>query len=386
MRNNPLIPESKLPALGTTIFTQMSALAQQHQAINLSQGFPDFDGPRYLQERLAYHVAQGANQYAPMTGVQALREAIAEKTAALYGHQPDVNSDITVTAGATEALYAAITALVREGDEVICFDPSYDSYAPAVELSGGVLKRIALQPPHFRVDWQAFAALLSDRTRLVIVNTPHNPSATVWQEADFAALWQAIADREIYVLSDEVYEHICFADGGHASVLKHSQLRERAVAVSSFGKTYHMTGWKVGYCIAPAAISAELRKVHQYLTFSVNTPAQLALADMLRAEPQHYRELPAFYRARRDVLVNALRESKLELLPCEGTYFLLADYSAISDLDDVAFCQWLTKEVGVAAIPLSVFCADPFPHKLIRLCFAKQESTLLAAAERLCTL
>ena len=386
MRNNPLIPESKLPALGTTIFTQMSALAQQHQAINLSQGFPDFDGPRYLQERLAYHVAQGANQYAPMTGVQALREAIAEKTAALYGHQPDVNSDITVTAGATEALYAAITALVREGDEVICFDPSYDSYAPAVELSGGVLKRIALQPPHFRVDWQAFAALLSDRTRLVIVNTPHNPSATVWQEADFAALWQAIADREIYVLSDEVYEHICFADGGHASVLKHPQLRERAVAVSSFGKTYHMTGWKVGYCIAPAAISAELRKVHQYLTFSVNTPAQLALADMLRAEPQHYRELPAFYRARLDVLVNALRESKLEILPCEGTYFLLADYSAISDLDDVAFCQWLTKEVGVAAIPLSVFCADPFPHKLIRLCFAKQESTLLAAAERLCTL
>ncbi|WP_312121167.1 pyridoxal phosphate-dependent aminotransferase [Kosakonia cowanii] len=386
MRNNPLIPESKLPALGTTIFTQMSALAQQHQAINLSQGFPDFDGPRYLQERLAYHVAQGANQYAPMTGVQALREAIAEKTAALYGHQPDVNSDITVTAGATEALYAAITALVREGDEVICFDPSYDSYAPAVELSGGVLKRIALQPPHFRVDWQAFAALLSDRTRLVIVNTPHNPSATVWQEADFAALWQVIADREIYVLSDEVYEHICFADGGHASVLKHPQLRERAIAVSSFGKTYHMTGWKVGYCIAPAAISAELRKVHQYLTFSVNTPAQLALADMLRAEPQHYRELPEFYRARRDVLVNALRESKLELLPCEGTYFLLADYSAISDLDDVAFCQWLTKEVGVAAIPLSVFCADPFPHKLIRLCFAKQESTLLAAAERLCTL
>lgn len=386
MRNNTLIPESKLPALGTTIFTQMSALAQQHQAINLSQGFPDFDGPRYLQERLAYHVAQGANQYAPMTGVQALREAIAEKTAALYGHQPDVNSDITVTAGATEALYAAITALVREGDEVICFDPSYDSYAPAVELSGGVLKRIALQPPHFRVDWQAFAALLSDRTRLVIVNTPHNPSATVWQEADFAALWQAIADREIYVLSDEVYEHICFAEGGHASVLKHPQLRERAVAVSSFGKTYHMTGWKVGYCIAPAAISAELRKVHQYLTFSVNTPAQLALADMLRAEPQHYRELPAFYRARRDVLVNALRESKLEILPCEGTYFLLADYSAISDLDDVAFCKWLTKEVGVAAIPLSVFCADPFPHKLIRLCFAKQESTLLAAAERLCTL
>lgn len=386
MSDNTLIPQSKLPALGTTIFTQMSALAQQYKAINLSQGFPDFDGPRYLQERLAYHVAQGANQYAPMTGVQALREAIADKTDALYGYKPDAGSDITVTAGATEALYAAITALVRKGDEVICFDPSYDSYAPAVELSGGILKRIALQPPHFRVDWQAFAALLSDKTRLVILNTPHNPSATVWRKEDFAALWQAINEKEIYVLSDEVYEHISFVEEGHASVLAHPQLRQRAIAVSSFGKTFHMTGWKVGYCVAPAAISAELRKMHQYLTFSVNTPAQLALADMLRTAPEHYRDLPAFYQARRDVLVNALSSSRLEILPCEGTYFLLADYSAISDLDDVSFCQWLTKEVGVAAIPLSVFCADPFPHKLIRLCFAKQESTLLAAAERLCKL
>ena len=404
MSNNPLIPQSKLPNLGTTIFTQMSALAQQHQAINLSQGFPDFDGPLFLQERLAYHVAHGANQYAPMTGVQALREAIADKTADLYGYKPDANSEVTITAGATEALYAAITALVRPGDEVICFDPSYDSYAPAVELSGGVVKRIALQPPSFRVDWQAFSALLSDRTRLVILNTPHNPSATVWHQADFDALWQAIKEREIFVISDEVYEHICFARQGHASVLAHSELRERAVAVSSFGKTYHMTGWKIGYCgvpaslprrtkswkigycVAPAAISAELRKVHQYLTFSVNTPAQLALADMLREDPAHYRELPAFYLKKRDVLVNALRDSRLEILPCEGTYFLLVDYSAVSTLNDVEFCQWLTTEVGVAAIPLSVFCADPFPHKLIRLCFAKQESTLLTAAERLVSL
>ena len=386
MSNNPLIPQSKLPNLGTTIFTQMSALAQQHQAINLSQGFPDFDGPLFLQERLAYHVAHGANQYAPMTGVQPLREAIADKTADLYGYKPDANSEVTITAGATEALYAAITALVRPGDEVICFDPSYDSYAPAVELSGGVVKRIALQPPSFRVDWQAFSALLSDRTRLVILNTPHNPSATVWHQADFDALWQAIKEREIFVISDEVYEHICFARQGHASVLGHSELRERAVAVSSFGKTYHMTGWKIGYCVAPAAISAELRKVHQYLTFSVNTPAQLALADMLREDPAHYRELPAFYQKKRDVLVNALRDSRLEILPCEGTYFLLVDYSAVSTLNDVEFCQWLTTEVGVAAIPLSVFCADPFPHKLIRLCFAKQESTLLTAAERLVSL
>ncbi|KGT86638.1 methionine aminotransferase [Erwinia typographi] len=386
MSQTPFVPESKLPALGTTIFTQMSALAQQHNAINLSQGFPDFDGPDYLKARLAYHVSQGANQYAPMTGVLPLREAIATKTAELYGYKPDSNSEITVTAGATEALYAAITALVRAGDEVICFDPSYDSYAPAVTLAGGVMKRIALQPPSFRVNWQEFAELLSPRTRLVILNTPHNPSATVWQKSDFAALWQAIKDQEVYVLSDEVYEHICFAAEGHASVLAHPQLRERAIAVSSFGKTFHMTGWKVGYCVAPAALSAEVRKVHQYLTFAVNTPAQLALADMLTAGPEHYRELPAFYRARRDRFVQALSTSRLKVLPCEGTYFLLADYSAISDLNDVAFCQWLTKEVGVAAIPLSVFCADAFPHKLIRLCFAKQEATLDAAAERLCQL
>ncbi|QZN94868.1 pyridoxal phosphate-dependent aminotransferase [Symbiopectobacterium purcellii] len=381
-----LFPESKLPALGTTIFTQMSALAQQHQAINLSQGFPDFSGPDYLQQRLAYHVAQGANQYAPMTGAAPLRSAIGEKTAAQYGWQPDADKEITVTAGATEALFAAIAALVRPGDEVICFDPSYDSYAPAIELAGGVVKRVALQPPLFSVDWAAFRALLSVRTRLVILNTPHNPSATVWRQSDFEHLWQAIANQEIYVLSDEVYEHICFAPEGHASVLRHSELRQRAIAVSSFGKTYHMTGWKVGYCIAPDAISAEIRKVHQYLTFSVNTPAQLAIADMLRHAPEHWQELPEFYRARRDFLVNALSASRFEVLPCEGTYFLLADYSAISDLDDVTFCRWLTEHAGVAAIPLSVFCADPFPHKLIRLCFAKQESTLQAAAERLCRL
>jgi len=386
MTQHNLIPESKLPLLGTTIFSQMSALAQQHNAINLSQGFPDFSGPDYLQQRLAFHVSQGANQYAPMTGALPLREAIAEKTARLYDYRPDVDAEITVTAGATEALYAAITALVRPGDEVICFDPSYDSYAPAVALSGGVMKRITLQPPAFRVDWQAFAALLSDKTRLVILNTPHNPSATVWQQCDFAALWQAIAQHPIYVLSDEVYEHICFDEAGHASVLAHPDLRQRAIAVSSFGKTFHMTGWKVGYCIAPAAISAELRKVHQYLTFSVNTPAQLAIADMLREHPEHYLELPAFYRDRRDRLATALSNSRFKVLPCEGTYFLLVDYSAISDLDDVSFCQWLTREIGVAAIPLSVFCADAFPYKLIRLCFAKQPATLDAAAERLCQL
>ncbi len=386
MSSKTYVPESKLPSLGTTIFTQMSALAQQHQAINLSQGFPDFDGPDYLKARLAHHVGQGANQYAPMTGAAPLRAAIADKTELIYGWRPDQDLEVTVTAGATEALFAAISALVRAGDEVISFDPSYDSYAPAVTLAGGVNRRIALQPPSFSVDWAAFRAQLNDRTRLVILNTPHNPSATVWHAADFEQLWQAIAGREIYVLSDEVYEHICFDAAGHASVLAHPQLRQRSIAVSSFGKTYHMTGWKVGYCVAPAALSAEVRKVHQYLTFAVNTPSQLALADMLRAEPQHWRQLPDFYRDRRDHLVQALAPSRLELLPCAGTYFLLADYSAVSDLDDVAFSQWLTINIGVAAIPLSVFCADPFPHKLIRLCFAKQDATLDAAAERLCRL
>lgn len=259
--STPLVPQSKLPALGTTIFTRMSALAQRHQAINLSQGFPDFDGPDYLKSRLAWHVSQGANQYAPMTGAAPLREAIADKTAQLYGWSPDADAEVTVTAGATEALFAAISALVRPGDEVVCFDPSYDSYGPAVELAGGVTRRLALQPPAFRVDWAQFGEVLSDRTRLVILNTPHNPSASVWQAEDFQQLWQAIAEREIYVLSDEVYEHICFADGGHQSVLAHDGLRQRAIAVSSFGKTYHMTGWKVGYCLAPAALSVEVRKI-----------------------------------------------------------------------------------------------------------------------------
>ena len=382
MSNNPLIPQSKLPNLGTTIFTQMSALAQQHQAINLSQGFPDFDGPLFLQERLAYHVAHGANQYAPMTGVQPLREAIADKTADLYGYKPDANSEVTITAGATEALYAAITALVRPGDEVICFDPSYDSYAPAVELSGGVVKRIALQPPSFRVDWQVFSALLSDRTRLVILNTPHNPSATVWHQADFDALWQAIKEREIFVISDEVYEHICFARQGHASVLAHSELRERAVAVSSFGKTYHMTGWKIGYVLGAADLMTEFRKVHQFNVFTVNTPCQLGLAEYLR-DPARYLGLAAFYQHKRGFFREQLRGSRFELLPCRGTYFQLARYSAISDLPDRAFAEWLTREVGVAVIPVSAFYHDGHDDRVVRFCFAKQETTLSAAGERL---
>ena len=382
MSNNPLIPQSKLPNLGTTIFTQMSALAQQHQAINLSQGFPDFDGPLFLQERLAYHVAHGANQYAPMTGVQPLREAIADKTADLYGYKPDANSEVTITAGATEALYAAITALVRPGDEVICFDPSYDSYAPAVELSGGVVKRIALQPPSFRVDWQAFGALLSDRTRLVILNTPHNPSATVWHHADFDALWQAIKEREIFVISDEVYEHICFARQGHASVLAHPQLRERAVAVSSFGKTYHMTGWKVGYCTAPAELTSEFRKIHQFLTFSTSTPAQFALSEYIK-NIDRIKQLGKFYQKKRDLFLDLISGTGFKPLGCSGTYFQLLDYSDITNENDFEFAVRLTKEFKIASIPVSVFYDNKTDNKVLRFCFAKEDETLRKAAELL---
>ena len=382
MTNNPLIPQSKLPQLGTTIFTRMSALAQQHQAINLSQGFPDFDGPRYLQERLAYHVAQGANQYAPMTGVQALREAIAQKTERLYGYQPDADSDITVTAGATEALYAAITALVRNGDEVICFDPSYDSYSPAIALSGGIVKRMALQPPHFRVDWQEFAALLSERTRLVILNTPHNPSATVWSDAQMRQLEDLLAPTNVLLLSDEVYEHMVFDGQPHQSAARFPGLAARAFIVSSFGKTYHVTGWKVGTIAAPAALMAEFRKVHQFNVFSVNTPMQAALASYM-ADPAPYLELPAFYQRKRDLFLHGLQATRLQPLPTRGTYFQCVDISAVTDLPEADFCRWLVQEIGVAAIPLSAFYGDGFDQQVVRFCFAKEDATLLAALERL---
>ncbi|WP_241609477.1 pyridoxal phosphate-dependent aminotransferase [Rosenbergiella australiborealis] len=386
MTESTLVLESKLPTLGTTIFTTMSALAQKVGAINLSQGFPDFSGPEYLQQRLAYHVQQGANQYAPMSGIPALREAISKKINRCYNSHVDPETEITVTAGATEALFSVITALVRAGDEVICFEPSYDSYAPAVELAGGTMKHVRLTPPDFSPNWSEFSALITDKTRLVILNTPHNPTASVWQKKDFEALWQAIADKPILVLSDEVYEHICFEQAGHYSLLQHPELRARGIAVSSFGKTYHMTGWKVGYCVAPPALTTEIRKIHQYLTFSVHTPSQLAIADMLNQVPEHDQELPSFYQQRRDFFIDALQSSRFTLLPCQGTYFLLLDYSAISTMNDVDFCIYLTEKIGVAAIPLSVFCKETFPHHLIRVCFAKEETTLRAAAEKLCQL
>lgn len=375
--------ESKLPHVGTTIFTVMSQLAAGHGAVNLGQGFPDFEGPPELFEALSRHVREGRNQYAPMTGVPKLREQIALKTERLYGRRIDADSDITVTSGATEALYAVFAALVRRGDEVILLDPCYDSYAPAVELNGGRCVRIPLRLPDFAVDWQRVRDAVTARTRIILINTPHNPTGAVLHRADLDALADIVRDTGIFVLSDEVYEHIVFDGVPHHSVLTHDELAARSVVVSSFGKTYHCTGWKVGYCVAPPALSAEVRKVHQYLTFCTFHAAQCALADVLESIPQHYLELPAFYQAKRDHFRALLQGSRFDLLDVPGGYFQVADYSRISDLDDIAFCEWLVAEHKVAAIPLSPFYEKAPEARLVRLCFAKGEATLADAAQRL---
>lgn len=377
-------PASKLPHVGTTIFSQMSQLAAEHQAVNLSQGFPDFDGPQALRERVGWHIAQGANQYAPMAGMPQLRQAIAAKTLRCYGAQVCPEQEITVTCGATEALFAAISAVVSSGDEVIIFDPSYDSYEPVIELNGGKTIRLPLLAPGFIIDWSALAAAISPRTRMIIVNTPHNPTGTVLSADDLAQLAALVRNTDILLLGDEVYEHIVFDGQSHQSLLRHPELAERAFVVSSFGKTFHTTGWKIGYCIAPAALSAELRKVHQYMTFSISTPMQLALADYLTQDPHHDQQLPAFYQQKRDLFNQLLAGSRFSFTPSAGTYFQVVDYSAISDLSDVEFSRWLTIDAGVAAIPLSPFSAAPMDSKLIRLCFAKNSETLTQAAELLC--
>lgn len=375
--------DSKLPNVGTTIFTVMSQLAMRHGAVNLGQGFPDFEGPPELFEALARHVRDGRNQYAPMTGVPKLREQIALKTESLYGRRVDADSEITVTSGATEALYAIFAAVVRAGDEVILLDPCYDSYAPAVELNGGRCVRIPLRLPDFSVDWQRVRDAVTARTRIILINTPHNPTGAVLRRTDLDALADIVRDTGIFVLSDEVYEHIVFDGVPHHSVLTHDELAPRSFVVSSFGKTYHCTGWKVGYCVAPAAMSAEVRKVHQYLTFCTFNAAQCALADVLETLPQHYLELPQFYQAKRDHFRALLAGSRFKLLDVPGGYFQLVDYSAISELDDVAFCEWLVAEHKVAAIPLSPFYETAPDARLVRLCFAKNETTLAEAAQRL---
>lgn len=378
--------ETKLPKVGTTIFSVMSHLAVQHKAVNLGQGFPDFEPPQALRDAVTRAMANGLNQYAPGIGTAALREQIAQKTERLYKHKVSADTDITVTSGATEALFAAIAAVVRAGDEVIVFDPAYDSYEPAIDLQGARAIHIPLTLPSFSIDWQRVRDAITPRTRMILINSPHNPSGAVLSAADMNELAQIVRDTPIVVLSDEVYEHIVYDGAEHQSVLRHPELAARSIVVSSFGKTYHCTGWKVGYAVAPPHLSAEFRKVHQYLTFCTFHPAQVAFSEFLASTPEHYLELPAFYQVKRDHFRKLLAPSRLKLLDVPGGYFQLVDYSAIRDEDDLAFCEWLVKEGGVAAIPLTPFYEKAPGTRLVRLCFAKSDATMEAAAERLCKL
>ena len=376
--------ESKLPKVGTTIFTVMSQLAAEHGAVNLGQGFPDFALPPFLAEALVKAMGEGKNQYAPMTGIAPLRQAIAAKTFECYGRAVDADAEITVTSGASEAIFNAVLAVVRPGDEVIVLDPCYDCYEPAIELAGARTIHVPLDAQDFSVDWQKVRDAVSARTRMLFINTPHNPSGAMLGVEDMHALAEIVRDTEIIVLADEVYEHIVFDGRRHESVLRYPELAERSFVVSSFGKTYHCTGWKIGYCIAPPALSAEFRKVHQYNTFCSFAPAQWAFAAMIETHPEHHRELGAFYQAKRDQFARQLQGTRLKALAVPGGYFQLVDYSAISDLPDLEFCRWLTIEKGVTAIPLSGFYETaPVDQRLIRLCFAKNQDTLDTAIARL---
>ncbi len=377
-------PTSKLPDVGLTIFSHMSALAAEYQAINLSQGFPDFDGPKELLSSVGKQITAGANQYAPMAGLASLREAIAAKISRCYGRTLDPAAEITVTSGATEAIYAAISAVVRNGDEVIVFDPAYDSYEPAIRLNGATAVHIPLLPPSFAVNWSEVAAAISPRTRMIIINTPHNPTGTTLSDADLSQLEQLLANTDIVLLSDEVYEHIVFDGEIHQSINRFPRLAERSFIVSSFGKTYHITGWKIGYCVAPKELMQEMQKVHQFLTFSTSTPLQAAIAEFMADHPEHDEQLPAFYQQKRDYLNLALTDSRFHISPAAGTYFQLLKYSEISDQTDLEFVTSMLKTAGVAAIPLSPFYQHGQQTGYIRLCFAKGEATLAAAAERLC--
>ena len=376
--------QSKLPDVGTTIFTVMSQLATDHGAINLSQGFPDFPAPAGLLDRVSHHLRAGHNQYAPMGGLPALRAQIAHKTLALYGRSVDPDSEVTVTSGATEALFCAIEAVVQPGDEVLCLDPAYDSYDPAIRLAGGHAVHIPLRQPEFSVDWDRVRSAITPRTRLLILNSPHNPTGAVLTAEDMAALTELVGGTRLLLLGDEVYEHIIFDGRRHESLLRYPELAERSLVVSSFGKTYHATGWKIGYCVAPAALSREFRRVHQFVQFCVVTPMQWALADFLESDPGHYLDLPAFYQVKRDQFCALLQPSRFRFTPSAGTYFQLLDYGAITGEPDVDYAQRLTREAGVACIPVSVFCAEPLTIPRLRFCFAKDPATLERAAEILC--
>jgi len=377
----PAFP-SRLPNVGTTIFTVMSALAAEHQAVNLGQGFPDFACDPALTDAVTRAMQGGHNQYPPMAGIPGLRQAIATKIEALHGRQYDANAEITITAGATQAILTAILACVQPGDEVIVLEPCYDSYVPNIELAGGVVVRVPLTPGSFRPDFAKIAAAITPRTRLLIINSPHNPSATIWTAEDMRALEDLLAPTNILLISDEVYEHMVFDGAEHQSAARFAGLAARAFIVSSFGKTFHVTGWKVGTVAAPAAMTAEFRKVHQFNVFTVNTPMQYGLAEYLQ-DPTPYLQLPAFYQAKRDLFRQGLAGSRLKLLPSTGSYFQCVDISAVSDLSEADFCQWLTREIGVAAIPLSAFYGDGFDQRVVRFCFAKKDETLRAAIERL---
>ncbi|PIE20366.1 MAG: aminotransferase [Neptuniibacter caesariensis] len=377
-------PSSKLPAVGLTIFSQMTALAQQHKAINLSQGFPDFAGPKPLLDAVAKHIAQGANQYAPMAGLPELCHAIARKIQDCYGRTVDAATEVTVTSGATEAIFAAISATVSAGDEVIVFDPAYDSYEPAVVLCGAKTVHIPLLPPSFAIDFQRLQEAITPRTRMIIFNSPHNPTGSVLSEDDIRQIEALVAGTNILLLSDEVYEHIVFDGQEQQSFNRSAALAERSFIISSFGKTYHITGWKVGYCIAPEPLMSEFRKVHQYLTFSTATPLQKAIAEYMAMGTDHEQALSGFYQAKRDLVNERLVASRFTLTPAAGTYFQLLDYTGISELPDQEFVLWLLKESGVATIPLSPFYADGRQTGMVRLCFAKGTDTLEIATEKLC--
>lgn len=376
--------QSRLPAVGTTVFTLMSALALEHGAVNLGQGFPDFGCDPKLLDMVNDAMRAGQNQYPPMAGIAPLREAIAAKIAALYGHAYDAAAEITVTAGATQGIITAILCAVHPGDEVIVIEPAYDSYLPSIRLAGGVPVPVQMRlgEAGYSVPWDQIAAAVTPRTRMIVVNTPHNPTGSTLAAADLDALAAIVAGTDILVLSDEVYEHMVYDGEQHASVSRHPVLAERAFVVSSFGKTYHVTGWKVGYVAAPAGLTAEFRKVHQYNVFTVNTPMQHGLAGYMR-DPAPYVELAAFYQRKRDLFRAGLEGTRFTLLPADGTYFQCVRYDGISDLDESAFAQWLTREIKVAAIPVSAFYSTPKESGIVRFCFAKQDETLRLALARL---
>src|ERR1051325_5919884 len=383
MPKYPNVITSKLPAVGTTIFTLMSRLANENNAINLSQGFPDFSGSEELIHLVYKYMKDGHNQYAPMAGVMPLREVIAQKTFDLYGAKYDPEKEITITAGATQAIYTAITAMIKEDDEVIVFEPAYDCYTPAIELNGGKTVYVQLKAPDYSIDWSQVQKLINHRTRMIIINTPHNPTGAVMTKEDMQKLEKMTKNTDIVIVSDEVYEHIIFDGQEHQSVARFPKLAERSFIISSFGKTFHTTGWKVGYCVAPENLMTEFRKVHQFLVFAVNTPVQLALAEYLQKK-KNYTDLGKFYQKKRDHFNKLIRNSKFTFEPSAGTYFQLLKYEDISKDKDTDYSVRLVKEAGLASVPVSVFYHKPTDNKVLRFCFAKKEETLEKAADILC--